>query len=152
MKNYYYVLILLASLVLLTTCKKKEEVKTPCQELNEKLEGTYEITVSTYPLQTSQEGETKDILVFPSYNCDGTIQFNNLFHFFGCDKFPFTKDKYFQVSYADNAEWQGADLQGTGSIINGIFHFEGTVINGGNEYIIVLDGKKSSSDMRTTAC
>ncbi|MDF2456454.1 MAG: hypothetical protein K0R51_2447 [Cytophagaceae bacterium] len=152
MKLYYYTLLLFTSLALFTTCKKKEDVKTDCEKLNEQLVGTYEITVTTYPLQTSQEGDTKDILVFPAYNCDGTIQFNNLFHFFGCNEFPFTDGKYFQVSYEDDAEWQGAEIQGTGSIIHGIFHFEGTVINRGNEYIIVLDGKKSSSFMRTSAC
>jgi len=150
--KYTSTLLLLAGLLFFSTCKKKEEVIDPCETLKQKLSGTYHITVTSYPLQTSQEGDEKDILVFPSYNCDTTIQFNNLFHFFGCNEFSFTKAKYFKVYYESSAEWQGADIQGTGSIINGVFHFEGTVINGGIEYPIILDGKKTTSFMRTSAC
>ncbi|MDB5256763.1 MAG: hypothetical protein JWM14_1458 [Chitinophagaceae bacterium] len=152
MMKLLFTFFLLAALTLFTTCKKKEEVPNPCEELQAKLQGTYDITVTSYPLQTSQEGDEKEVLVFPSYNCSNSIQFNNLFQFFGCSTFPFTESKHFTLTYADGATWQGARVQGAGNIINGIFHFEGTVINGGTEYPIVLDGKKASDFMRTSAC
>jgi hypothetical protein len=152
MKKYRTLLLLFSLLLFTTACKKNEDVKSPCEDLYEQLLGTYNITVTQYPLQTSQEGEEKEVLVFPPNNCNGIIHFNNLFQFFNCSAFPFTESKFFTVTYADNATWQGAAVQGKGSIINGVFHFEGMVMHRGEEYPIVLDGKKASTFMRTSAC
>jgi hypothetical protein len=145
------ILILLTSLILLTTCTNNDE-KSHCQQLYENLLGTYVITVTSYPLQRSQEGEDKEVLVFPPRDCNGLVLFNNLFQFFNCDEFPFTEGKNFTVLYSDGALWNAAPVQGKGSIHHGIFHFEGTVNSRGTEYLIILDGKKSTDFMRTSAC
>ncbi len=143
--------------LVLSSCTKEETVD-PCDALATSLEGTYEVTLTSYPRQPSQEGEKKDILVFTDLtNCQGgsgsdRILFNNLFEYFGCTGHFLVNESEFEIEYTDNLYWAGAYLKGTGSISNGNFYFEGNVFTSAGEFPIVLVGEKTSQNRRTDAC
>ena len=157
MKLKKYIIILL-HIISLYGCERQEE--TPCHDLINLLEGTYEITITTYKRQPGIEGDTKDILVFldldKCYSSDENkfdiIQFNNLFGFFECTKHELINQSEFVIKYEDNIRWFLVPVQGTGYIRDEVFHFEGTVITSSGEHEIVLDGLKLSDDRRTDAC
>jgi hypothetical protein len=138
-------------------CEEKEKV-SPCKVLIDQMVGTYQVKVTTYPRDPSQEGEQKDVLVFfepNECNCAGDknrILFNNLFGFFECTALDFNTNNTFQVAYQDGETWYNAPIQGKGFIKNGVFHFEGTVYTSMGELPIILDGKRNSSERRTDAC
>ena len=156
-------IILLFLVSLIIGCEKEEEEKDPfrsCRRLMESLEGTYNITVISYPRQQSQEGTVIDILVFLDLNkCfdakNGDVDrilFNNLFEFYGCSSHVLIENSSFIVTYEDDEQWAGAPLKGEGNIENGSFHFEGTIFTSAGEFPIVLDGIKTSQERRTDAC
>ena len=151
-------IILLVYIISLCGCKKQNE--NPCHDLINLLEGTYEITTTTYERQPSVEGETKDILVFSELSKCYTgrkdkidiIRFNNLFGFFECTEHELINGNKFVIEYEDNVRWFLAPVRGTGYIRNTVFYFEGTVLTSTGEHKIVLDGLKISNDRRTDAC
>lgn len=142
----------------------KDDGYNPCAEVSLQLDGTYVITITEYPLQTTTEGWTKDVLVFTQMNLchspeDTTkinrILFNNLFNGFGslnCSGHQLLDNYRFIITYEDNVDWAGGPIRGEGTIIDGIFHFEGEVHNSTGDHPIVLDGYKESHDRRTDAC
>lgn len=143
---------------------KKDEDVNPCVDLATTLVGTYEITITEYPLQTTTEGWKADVLVFVQPNrcfspSDTTkidrILFNGLFNGFGsyfCSSHTLVNDNSFDISYSDNVDWAGGPIRGHGTIINEVFHFEGEVENSTGDHRIVLDGFKKKQDRRTDAC
>ncbi len=167
------ILLLILITFVLYSCKKEgctnqyavnydseaEEDDSSCIAYVDEMEGTFRITVTSYPWQPSQEGEESYALVFSDYGVGNPsspedfnfIKFNNLFTFYGCDRYPL--DKYtFNVSLEDDDRWACAPIEGTGTIKNGVFHFEGTVYTSEGPFPIVLDGIKISNERRTDAC
>ena len=165
MKSLY--LLLLSCTILLSGCLgwlKSEEDINPCAQLATTLDGTYEVVITEYPLQTTTEGWTADVLVFArlascNFPNDTTqidrILFNGLFNGFGsyfCSSHTLINDNSFVITYDDNVDWAGGPIRGQGSIIDGVFHFEGEVLNSTGNHRIVLDGLKIDNDRRTDAC
>jgi len=158
MKPHQVILFLLPFLF---ACEK-EPVNThqTCNVLTKDLDGTYEITITHYPWQRSQEGETFDVLVFAELDqCysgndtdSNTIKFSNLFVFYGCSIFKLIDQHQFIVKIDDYQDWAGAPLIGEGVIVSGRFHFEGTVFTSGGQFPIILEGEKASNSRRTDAC
>lgn len=142
----------------------EEEELNPCHERTNRLIGTYQITITEYPLQPSTEGWDAEVLVFTQLNrCyspeDSTrinrILFNGLFEGFGlynCSGHELLNNDSFIITYPDNVDWAGGPIRGVGNIVDGIFHFEGEVLNSTGNHRIVLDGFKEKQDRRTDAC
>jgi hypothetical protein len=136
-----------------------EEEDCTCVAYVDEMEGTFLITITSNPRQPSIEGDQFSTIVFKDhFGCNSEtdedfnfIKFNNLFTFFECDRYPLDKQT-FTVSLSDNDTWAGAPVEGVGTIIDGTFHFEGTIYTSEGEFEIILDGTKSSDDRRTNAC
>ncbi|MFA6925002.1 MAG: hypothetical protein WC223_12220 [Bacteroidales bacterium] len=168
------ILFLLIIILSLTSCKRKgctnpyaknydpkaKKEDCSCVAYVDEMEGTYEITVTSYPRDPSQVGDKKEVLVFKDHaGCNSNsfedfnrIKFNNLFDFFECCGFPLNNKYYFNVTTEKNVAWCQAPVIGKGSIIQGVFHFEGTVSTSAGEFPIILDGYKKSTSRRTDAC
>ncbi len=150
--------VFLLFMPLLLACEKEAEEFDPCADLAYSIEGTYNITVTSYSLQPFQVGDEKEVLVFAHlYACyeeepQDKILFNNLFGFFDCTVLTLVDNNTFTVTYEDGDSWFAAPIRGDGSIIDEVFHFEGFVMSSGKEHPIVLDGVKISQDRRTDAC
>lgn len=174
-KEKRILLTVLIGVFFLVSCGKKEGCTNPfalnydvgaeeedcsCVAYVDDMEGTFNVVVTSYPREKAQEGNAKNVLVFNDhFGCNSSkdsdfnkIKFNNLFTFFGCDKFVLTEKYYFEITLDHNAEWSGASVTGIGSIIDDIFHFEGIVYTSAGEFPIILDGTKISDDRRTSTC
>ena len=161
-------LVALACSILFSGCNlgfnEEEEEVHPCHVRANTLNGTYLITITEYPLQTTTEGWDAEVLVFTQlnkcfYSSDTTkidrILFNGLFEGFGsyfCSGHKLEPDDTFIITYEDNVDWAGGPIRGIGSIVDGVFRFEGEVLNSTGNHRIVLDGMKISQDRRTDAC
>lgn len=170
MKN---ILVLLFCSLALYSCKKEgctnehatnydqnaKEDDCSCTTQLDKIDGTYTVTVTRNSAHIYNQGDEFDVLVFldlpkcqPYDPADiKSIKFNNLFTFFGCDQYPF-EDYTFTVSLDDRDTWNNAPIEGTGSIKNGIFHFEGFIHTSSGKFPVEFDGIKTSSERRTDAC
>lgn len=136
-----------------------DEDDCSCEFYVDDMIGTFTVTITSYPRQPSEEGRAFDMLTFIDYSKCATvtlddlkeIKFNNLFKFYDCSILPL--DQYtFTVTLDDNEYWAGAPLEGEGTIVHGVFHFEGIIYTSAGQFPIVLDGIKISSERRTDAC
>lgn len=130
-----------------------------CTSYADEMEGTFKVTVTSYPRQPAQEGDEFEALVFRGHGgCSSssladlnTVKFNNLFSNHKCEILSLNEHA-FMISVEDHVEWLGAPLEGEGSIEDGALHFEGTVYTSAGTFPLVLDGIKTSEDRRTDAC
>jgi hypothetical protein len=150
--------IVLSLLCLLASCKEKEPVN-PCNELEAKLRGHYEVRVTLYPRQPSQEGDSKEVRTYlrldkcRNYGTPDLIYFYNLFEFFNCShSMELIDDHRFIITYDDGHEWAGAPVKGEGTVIDEKFNFTGTVSTSEGEFPIVLDGSRVSSTYENNIC
>jgi hypothetical protein len=157
-KNMFRIFsIIILSTLLISGCKKEREKSInlesetvdPCKELIDKMDGTYRITVISYPRQHSQEGEEKYFTLFLDpkncYNSSDTnqISFGGLFDPYSTTNIKLFNNKFI-IEYKHGCEWSSAPVKGEGTIINEVFHFTGTIGTSVGEFPIVLDGNRTN--------
>ncbi len=137
----------------------EEMAVDPCEKIDEQLEGYYIVTVTHYPLQSSQEGYKEEVRVWTSldkcrnYDISDAIYFYNLFKYYECsEKIELIDNHKFIIEYEDGHEWVSAPVKGEGTIVDEKFNFTGTVYTSAGEFPIVLDGFRFSSDIGNNIC
>lgn len=162
MRIYKLSLFILLFLLPTFSCEQSEEVD-PFEDLLSSLRGIYRITITSYPRQLSQEGENWDISLYPDcYFClnrdNQEIQTIRIKNFFGlansldCTSHVFVDNHRFLINFEDGIDWAGAPLWGEGTIIEGKFHFEGTILTSAGEFPVILDGEKVFDETSTRNC
>jgi hypothetical protein len=136
-----------------------EEEDCSCIAPIDELEGTYALVLTSYPSVSILEGSDFDALLFRDHGgCNSTddsdferIKFNNLFTFFGCDRFVMT-DRTFEITLDDNILYRYEAVVGIGTFIGTNFRFEGVVHTPDGASPIVIEGSRSSIERRTGSC